>query len=117
MRIKSPATYIILLVFVCFSAGVLSVFLRPDQLLVGVQPGPELTITPTENVEAPQITDRVDDNRITILILGVDHIADPEGKLLAIWFLTFEPGEKYLSVLGLPLDFILPDGLLGKKNA
>jgi hypothetical protein len=104
MRIKTPATYIILLVFVCFAAGILSVVLRPDQLLEGLLSLSTQAQTPTDEAIEEDLPIEGHDGRITILIMGVDHIANPEGKLLAVWFLTFKPGEKHLSLLGLPLD-------------
>ena len=104
MRMKTPATYIILLILVCFAAGVLSVVIRPDQFptLIGPKIDPKRTLAPSVSTEVPSAT--VPDGEITILILGVDHIADPEGKLLAVWLLSFNPLDKKLTLLGLPLD-------------
>jgi hypothetical protein len=104
MRIKSPATYIILLVLVCFAAGIMSVVLRPDQLLDGLFGLATPVPTPTDKNFEQELPNEIDDGKITILIMGVDHIANPEGKLLAVWLLTFTPGGKHLSLLGLPLD-------------
>lgn len=104
MRSKTPATYILFLIFVCFSAGVLSVVLRPDQLLTSLKPPDSPTPSPTPGGNSAELPLFVDDGTITILILGVDRIADPEGKLLAVWLLTFHPPNKELTVLGLPLD-------------
>ena len=109
MRIKTPATYIILLVFVCFAAGILSVVLRPDQLLDGLLNLATPAQTATDEAVEEDLMYETDDGKITILIMGVDHIANQEGKLLAVWLLTFKPGEKHLSLMGLPLDLPLSE--------
>lgn len=104
MRMKSPVTYIILLTLVCFAAGVLSVVIRPDKFPALLE---SVKITEvTEATEAPPAlpSEAAGNGDITILILGVDHIADPEGKLLAVWFVTFRPHDKQLTLLGLPTD-------------
>jgi hypothetical protein len=102
MRLKSPATYILLLIFICFAAGVLSVVLQPELEWIRHTNLPESTITPITILPSPTIASN--DGMITILILGVDHIADLEGRLLAVWFLSFHPPEKQLSLIGLPID-------------
>jgi hypothetical protein len=109
MRTKTSATYIILLVLVCFAAGVLSIVLRPDQLLDGLLSLATPAQTPTDEAIEEDLPIEIDNELITILIMGVDHIADPEGKLLAVWLLTFKPGEKHLAFLGLPLDLPLSE--------
>jgi hypothetical protein len=110
MRIKTPATYILLIVFVCFAAGILSVVIRPDQLFSGIKTATAPIQTATQERIGENPTFSVEDGQITILILGVDHIADPEGKLLAVWLLTFQPPEKQLTLLGLPTDLPLSEG-------
>ena len=104
MRMKTPAMYLILLILVCFVAGVLSILIRPDQLraLVATSINPERTLPPNTSTDVPD--ESVTDGEITILVLGVDHIADPEGKLLAVWLLSFNSQDKQLNLLGLPLD-------------
>lgn len=104
MRMKTPAMYIILLVLVCFVAGVLSILIRPDRLrsLVATSINPERPLPIDASTDVPNVS--ATDGEITILVLGVDHIADPEGKLLAVWLLSFNPQAKQLNLLGLPLD-------------
>lgn len=110
MRIKSSATYILLLVFVCFTAGAISVILKPEQVLQDLFASATRTPTTKEEIIEPAPQASLDEERITILVLGVDHIADPEGKLLAVWLLTFTPGDPGLHLLGLPLDLPVVEG-------
>jgi hypothetical protein len=46
----------------------------------------------------------------SILILGVDHIADQEGRLLAIWLLSLDPMSREIDLLGLPVDLTPAEG-------
>ncbi len=110
MRIKSPALYVLLLIFVCFAAGILSVVLRPDRTVKNIPTIASASPSPTEDgLETAQRVEG-DDGSISILILGVDHIADPEGRLLAVWLLSFRPDEQRIELLGLPLDLELTEG-------
>jgi hypothetical protein len=108
MHLKSPAIYILLLILVCFTAGVISVVLKPEATTPVIQGSPE---TPTQEA-AVEILPTPEDttNTQTILILGVDHIADPEGRLLAIWLLTLDLHSGQITFLGLPTDLISPRG-------
>jgi hypothetical protein len=87
----------------------LSVVLRPDQLLDGLLNLAAPTQTPTIEASEEDLPIERDDGKISILIMGVDQIANPEGKLLAVWLMTFKPGEKHLTLLGLPLDLPLSE--------
>jgi hypothetical protein len=104
MRIKSPATYVLFLIFVCFAAGVLSILLKPDQLLDTIGSPSIASPIPTEGSFEQSPSAVVNDGAMTILILGVDHIADPEGKLLAVWLLSFQPRGENIGLYGLALD-------------
>jgi hypothetical protein len=115
MRKKSPATYILLTIFICFAAGVLSVVLQPELGWIDHSDLPESTVTPAAVIPTP--TTAANDGMITILILGVDHIADPEGKLLAVWFLSFQPPEKELSLIGFPIDLPIADDQASLQEA
>jgi hypothetical protein len=108
MRMKSPATYFLLLISICFASGVLSVVLQPELGWIDHADLPESTTTPTAALPSPTVGAK--DGMITILILGVDHIADPEGRLLAVWFLSFQPPEKDLTLIGFPIDMPLANG-------
>jgi hypothetical protein len=108
MRLKSPATYILLLILVCFMSGVVSVLIRPDRIFEPFKRNDNFQASPTTLSANPSPVSSTN-GAITILILGVDHIADPEGKLLAIWLLTFTPPEKQITLIGLPVNLSLGD--------
>jgi hypothetical protein len=108
MHFKSPATYLLLLILVCFAAGVISVVLRPDALNQEPMESPELQATQSTIEILPGTIET--QTTQSILILGVDHIADHEGQLLAIWLLSLDPITKKIDLLGLPVDLTPPGG-------
>lgn len=108
MRLKSPATYLLLLIMVCFASGVVSVLIRPDRIFIPSGNANNSSASPTP-IPTHLPTSAVTNDTITILVLGVDHIADPEGKLHAVWLLTFKPPDKQITLMGLPVNLTVDD--------
>lgn len=107
MRNRSPLSLVLPLLLVCFAAGVLSVILKPptnDPSPAGAAP------TLPSNPEIPPETQSVS-TRSTILIMGVDSLAEPQAaQLEALWLLTFGTSDERIELLGIAHDVLLPDG-------
>ncbi len=64
--------------------------------------------TPFESIEiAP--TAPIQSGAVSILVLGVDEIKQDKPKILSIWFISFQPPDKKIHLLGIPTDLLLPD--------
>ncbi|HLE23854.1 MAG TPA: hypothetical protein VI701_06045 [Anaerolineales bacterium] len=101
MRSISFRTILISAAVGFFALGVATTLVRAPTT------GSRTTTTPTArprstapSVETPQVT---------VLILGVDTLAD-NGELLAVWLASFRPPGKELFLFGFPTDRTLADG-------
>ena len=107
MRSRSSLGLIFPLLLVCFTAGVLSVVLKPpspEPALIGVTPSYTTNSAPLASTEFA-------DSRSTVLILGVDSLNDPPAaSLQTAWLITFGSREQPIQLFGLPYDALLPDG-------
>ncbi len=98
--IKRPSLPLVLLVlFACFVAGLVSVLLRQGDDLPPASPQPE----PSATTHLP-IVNSTSSPQTTILVLGVDHMNAENPKLTAIWFVTFRLPGTNLFLFGIPLD-------------
>jgi hypothetical protein len=92
----------VLMMLVCFAAGAISVLLQREEQDTIPQS------TPLESIEiAP--TAPIQSGAVSILVLGVDEIKQDKPKILSIWFISFQPPDKKIQLLGIPTDLLLPD--------
>jgi anionic cell wall polymer biosynthesis LytR-Cps2A-Psr (LCP) family protein len=90
------------MMLVCFAAGAISVLLQGEEQDTIPQS------TPFESIEiAP--TAPIQSGAVSILVLGVDEIKQDKPKILSIWFISFQPPDKKIQLLGIPTDLLLPD--------
>ena len=87
---------------ICFTLGLLSVFLAPR----GEQaPDPLATPPPPTRTADPAAS-----TQVTILVLGVDRMAAERPRLRAVWLASFRPPGRDLFFLGLPTSYRLAEG-------
>lgn len=102
MRSRLPVMLFVLMMLVCFAAGAISVLLQDEEQDTIPQS------TPAESIEiAP--TAPIQSGAVSILVLGVDEIKQDKPKILSIWFISFQPPDKKIQLLGIPTDLLLPD--------
>jgi len=90
------------MMLVCFAAGAISVLLQREQQDAIPQS------TPFESIEiAPSAP--IQSGAVSVLVLGVDEIKQDKPNLLSIWFISFQPPDKKIHLLGLPSDLLLPN--------
>ncbi|OGO69265.1 MAG: hypothetical protein A2Z37_07520 [Chloroflexi bacterium RBG_19FT_COMBO_62_14] len=95
---RRPSLAILLVVMVvCFMFGILTVLASQPGRLASASP------TPTPTFISPQRPDQQ-----TILILGVDGLAETAPKLEAVWIATYRLPAKDLFLLGVPTN-LKPD--------
>lgn len=95
---RRPSLAILLVVMgVCFVFGILMVLVSQSGRPASASP------TPTPTFISPQRPDQQ-----TILILGVDGLAETTPKLEAVWIATYRLPAKDLFLLGVPTD-LKPD--------
>ena len=99
--IKRPSLPLVLLVlFICFAAGLVSVLLKQ-----GSESDPLASLEPPSTFETPlPIGDATTSPQTTILIIGVDQLQNDTPQLEAIWFVTFRLPGRDLFLLGIPID-------------
>jgi len=98
MTRRPSLTILLVVMVVCFIFGILTVLASQPGLPVSASP------TPTPTFISPQRPDQQ-----TILILGVDGLAETAPKLEAVWIATYRLPAKDLFLLGVPTD-LKPDG-------
>ena len=102
MRSRLPVVLFVLMMLVCFAAGAISVLLQREQQDAIPQS------TPFESIEiAPSAP--IQSGAVSVLVLGVDEIKQDKPNLLSIWFISFQPPDKKIHLLGLPSDLLLPN--------
>ncbi|MGD8813528.1 MAG: hypothetical protein PVI78_03535 [Anaerolineales bacterium] len=99
--IKRPSLPLVLFVlFICFAAGLVSVFLKQ-----GSESDPLASPEPPSNLETTlPIGDATTSPQTTILVIGVDQLQTETPKLEAIWFVTFRLPGRDLFLLGIPIN-------------
>ena len=101
MRSISFRTILIAAAVGFFALGVATTLVRPRPPTSGRTATPTVSPRPTEpSVGTPQVT---------LMILGVDTLAD-DGELLAVWMASFRPPGKELFLFGFPTNQTVADG-------
>lgn len=80
-----------------FLIGLYTAFLQD-----GPSSGPQARTSPTPVRATP-----VQGQETTFLFLGVDNLQATAPELEAVWFMTFQPPDRNLFLLGIPLDTIV----------
>ncbi|MDF1499519.1 MAG: hypothetical protein P1P76_03510 [Anaerolineales bacterium] len=105
-RNRSSAIYILLVAIVCFAAGVASVLLRDDFSRSRPDNSSSTpTGLPVQETQAP-----FSEKQITVVIFGVDDLSLKEPQLQALWLASFEPPDKEVHLLGVPVTMTLDGG-------
>ena len=87
---------------ICFTLGLLSVFLAPQS-----EQAPDSFAAPQP---LTRTTDPAASTQVTILVLGVDRLGADKPRLRAVWLASFRPPGRDLFFLGLPVTYRLAEG-------
>jgi len=103
MQKQSRVSPFLIILFVCFLLGFLSVFARrtTQNEEASVRPANETSLSGSETDTAPA------DNTTVAMLIGVDSFSTGNTVLQAVWLLDINQESGVISLVGLPVDLQL----------